>query len=155
MQVRVLNLNTHPYKENFRDRVIEIPAGGHVEMDEDEAEYFLTAYTAPRKDAQGRPDPLYFKKLKIHPDDLKALRDKAANPSLVCHANGQKVLSQAELTAVLGNFTHMLAGRDENAEVDMKKQNSTLKRENKELKSRLELIEEKLGLKGEANAESV
>lgn len=155
MQVRVLNLNKFPYKEKFREQMIEIPAHGEIHMDEDEAEYFLQAYTPPIRDAQGRPDPQHFKMLKIHPEDLKAVRDKASNPSLVCHANGQKAISQGELAQILGNFSHMLADKDETAEVEViKKQNTALKKEKQELKTRLELIEEKLGLRASGNGEN-
>lgn len=157
MLVRVCNLNEYPYREKFRERDIEIAAHGQIEMDYDEADAFLQRYTFPVKDHQGVPDPRYFKKLQIHPDDMKAIREKAAASSnLVCHANGQKAISQEELAKILGNFSHMLADRDETAEAEViKKQNSALKKENKELKSRLELIEEKLGLRAEVHAEGL
>src|SRR3990167_10393458 len=156
MQVRVQNLNSYPYKERFRDRDIVIEPNSDILMDEDEADYLMGTFVFPVKDSQGRPDPKFFKKLKIHPDDLKALRDSNNKSSMVCHANGQKAVSQEELAKILSNFQHMLAPTNEDGEAEaVKKQNSALRRENKELKSRLELIEEKLGLGASQNVESL
>lgn len=148
--VKVHNLNVHPYKEFFVDRMIEIPANDFVEMDEDEAERFVAKFTFPKKDGQGRPDPLYFKKLKIVRDKPK----EAAVDPLVVHATGQKAANEAELKSILSGLSHLLV-KDEEAEESIKKQNKELKKENKELKTRLEIIEEKLGLKGEKHDESV
>ncbi len=146
MLVKVHNLNIHPYRENFRDREIMIPAGSFIEMDEDEADYFLQAFVFPKKDSQGRPDPLYFKKLKIErPPKVHVDEDEE---DLICHANGQKYATRDELATVLKGFSHLLADKDPESETVVKKQNRDLKKENAELKSRLDLIEEKLGLKG-------
>jgi hypothetical protein len=142
MLVKVHNNNVHPYKEEFRGRMIEIPANDFIEMDEDEADYFLQAFVFPKKDSQGRPDPLYFKKLKIE----KPKVDKPVD-DLVCHANGQKAATAAELNQMIRGFSHMLAEKDDAGEAEaLKKQNTALKKENKEMKTRLERIEEKLGL---------
>lgn len=156
MQVKVWNDNIHPYKEKFREVLREIPAGGYIEMDEDEAEYFLAAFTPPKKDGQGRFDPIYFKKLRIDSADRAALREREA--ALVCHANGQKAEDKSELASILSGFGHMLAERDVGGEESetLKKLNKDLKRENTKLKSRLDIIEEKLGLREtEPHAESV
>lgn len=159
MQVRVQNLNIHPYREKFRDYDIEIPAGGELLMDYDEADAFLQTYRAPVKDGQGRPDPLYFKKLRIHPEDKARIIEQAAGNELVCHASGGKAGSLEELNKMLKNYTHLLADKDAAVEGErvkatdtlemLKKENQLLKRENKEYKSRIELIEERLGLRGE------
>ncbi len=154
MDVRVVNTNIHPYRERFRDKDIVIEANSHILMDQDEAYYFLETFCPPVKDAQGRRDPKFFKKLNIHPEDLKKIREDAvknANP-MVCHANGQKAATKEELAQLLGNFSHMLADRDDSAESEVKKANKDLKKENKELKSRLEIIEEKLGLRDTEDA---
>lgn len=153
MQVKVHNDNIYPYQEEFRGKLISIPVGEYVEMDEDEAGYFLEKFTFPKKDSQGRPDPQFFKKLRIERPPKVKLDD-----DLVCHANGQKAATKEELAAVLGNFAHMLAGKDEAGEAEvLKKANASLKKENKQLKTRLQRIEEKLGLASEQeeHAESV
>lgn len=150
MMVKVHNNNVHPFKEEFRGRSIEIPAKSYIEMDEDEADYLLQAFTYPKKDSQGRPDPVYFKMLKIEKEAVQAKVDP-----LICHANGQKSATQEELRSVITSFSHMLAEKDEGIESEIKKSNRDLKKENKELKTRLELIEEKLGIKETSNAESL
>ncbi len=136
MQVKVHNLNTFPYSEEFRGTLITIPALGFVEMDEDESLYFMETFTAPKKDSQGRPDPKFFKKLK------RELPPPAAVDPLVCHATGQKAQSAEDLAKMLAGFSHLLAGKDEAGEAELKKQNTALKKENAGLKSRLERLEE-------------
>jgi len=147
MLVKVHNHNIHPYKENFRDKTVVIPANDSIEMDEDEADYFMQTFTFPKKDSQGRPDPLFFKKLKVE----KPLVEKPVD-GLVCHAKGQKVATIEELNTLVVGFSHMLANKDEAGEAEVKKQASALKRENKDLKARLEMIEQKLGLRDLENA---
>ncbi len=153
MLAKVHNLNIHPYTEEFRGNKITIAPGSYVEMDEDEAEYFMQTFTFPKKDSQGRPDPLFFKKLKLEKPPLGKNKDGASD-DLVCHANGQRAASAEELSAVLKSFSHMMASKDEAAESDLKKQNAVLKKANLDLKSRLQRIEDKLGfLSSESTAE--
>ncbi len=141
--VKVWNDNIYLYEEKFRGRLIEIDPNSYIEMDEDEAENFKAAFTFPHRDEQGRPDPRFFKKIRIE----KPKVEESADDNLICHANGQKVSSVDELTKVLSNFSHMLA-KDDEAEAEAKKH---LKKENKELKERLstieKLLEEQLGVK--------
>lgn len=156
MMVKVHNLNIHPYTEVFRDRKITIPPQEFVEMDEDEADYFLQTFVFPKKDSQGRPDPLYFKKLKIE-------RPKVEKPvdNLVCHANGQRAASTGELNQLIEGFSHMLASKDEAAESEMakkhqalKKKNQNLEKANEKLRERIARIEEKLGFTSETTDEA-
>lgn len=146
MLVKVHNKNVHDYSEPFRDRIIKIPAQSYIEMDEDEADYFVQQFTFPKKDAQGVPDPKHFKMLKIERPAPKVVKDE-----LVCHANGARAGSPEELKAMVEGFKSLLVAAPED-DGELKKQNQQLKKENKELKSRLDLIEEKLGLKSEAVA---
>ena len=151
MLVKVHNLNVHPYREKFREKLIEIEPAGYVEMDEDEAEYFLQTFTFPKKDSQGRPDPIYFKKLKIEKEKVEKPVD-----TLICHANGQKAATVEDLNRLVVGFSNMLASKDEEGEAEVvRKQNKDLRKENKELKTRLELIEEKLGIGVTADAASI
>jgi hypothetical protein len=140
MLVKVHNTNTYPYTEEFRGNKIVIPPMGFVEMDEDEADYFMQTFTFPKKDSQGRPDPLFFKKLKLEKPKVEATVDP-----LLCHATGQKAATPEEFAKVMASVTHMLH-KDEAGEADLKRQNVALKKSNQELKSRLEAIEERLGL---------
>jgi hypothetical protein len=152
MMVKVWNENIYPYQEKFRNVLRVIEPKSYIEMDEDEAEYFLSKFTAPIRDSQNRPDPKFFKKLRIE----KPAGYEKQDTRLVCHANGQKVASAQELKEVLSNFSHMLADKDDSAEAEaVKAQNKELRKENKVLKSRLEIIEEKLGLRTNTNEESI
>lgn len=147
MLVKVHNKNIHPYTEVFRGNTIRIEANSFIEMDEDEAEYFTQSFIFPKKDAQGVPDPLFFKKLKIE----KEKRETVVDP-LMCHANGAKAATAEELAKMIAGFSHMMT-KDENAESEIKKLNSSLKKENKDLKTRLERIEAHLGVLAEGSDE--
>lgn len=148
MLVKVHNLNVHPYQEEFRGVLVQIPANSFIEMDEDEADYFMQKFTFPKKDSQGRPDPVYFKKLKME-------RPPAKEDQFVCHANGKKFSSQEDLAKALGEFSHMLASRDDVSDEALKKQNASLKKENQKLKTRLDRIEEKLGFSEQTDEASI
>ncbi len=144
MQVKVWNNNIHPYQEKFRDNLIRIEPNSFVEMDEDEADYFLQTFCPPKKDSQGRPDPLFFKKLKVEvPDEVLAAR-RARDP-LVNHATGAKAANMAELAESLASFKHLLAAPDPDGEAEIaKKKVKELSKENKQLKTTLQLFEERL-----------
>ena len=139
MLVKVWNDNIHPYREMFRNQEIVIEAGSFIEMDEDEALYFEGTFVFPRKNEQGVPDPLFFKKIR-----REATPPVEVDP-LLCHANGQTAKSDAEFKELVGAFKHLLV-KDDSAEAERTK---ALKKENKDLKSRLERLEEHLGLKTE------
>lgn len=146
MLVKVWNDNVHEYREKFRDMHIIIPAQTFIEMDEDEAIYFKSAFTFPMKDAQGKPDPKYFKKIRLeYPETYHG----ADVDPLVCHANGQKASSEAALEKLLTQFSDRMAKDDE---LD-KRSSKNLKKQNDELLTRIEALE-KLLLGGK-NAESV
>lgn len=66
-QVKVVNKNTHPYKEKWDDKVIEIPAGGHITMAKEDAVIFLGRMNSIARDADGAPKPESFKRLYIEP----------------------------------------------------------------------------------------
>jgi hypothetical protein len=148
MQVKVHNLNVHPYSEHFRGKLVTIPAMGFVEMDEDESLYFMETFTPPKKDSQGRPDPVYFKKLK------REMPEAAPVDPLMCHASGQKAQTVEELAKMIAGYAHLQAGKDEAGEAEIKKQNAALRKENSGLKSRLAAIEERLGIVAEQKVEA-
>lgn len=148
MIVKVHNLNIHPHREAYRGTIIEIPAGAYVEMDEDDADYFLQQFTFPKKDSQERPDPRFFKKLKIERPPRAAKDDD----DLMCHANGKRAASREELADLIKGFKHMLASAEDTPEelrAEMKTENVALRKENTALKTRLEAIEARLGLTAE------
>ena len=67
--VKVVNLNVHPYREEFRERKIDIPPGGSIEMEHTEAVLFLGTFVPPKLDHDDNPTPEGYKMLKIVPLD--------------------------------------------------------------------------------------
>jgi hypothetical protein len=65
MQVKVVNRNTHPYRESFDGRDIEIPAGGHILMAREDAISFLGRFSSIKRDVDGAPTPESYKRLEI------------------------------------------------------------------------------------------
>ena len=76
-QVKVINANVHPFKQEWRDQKIEIPAGGHIMMEESEAYDFRGTYSPVMKDKHGQNDPKFFKMIKIEHGDSKPVEVKA------------------------------------------------------------------------------
>ena len=76
MQVRVRNLDSREYVEEFRDNEIRIPAGEYVEKGRSEAITFLSQATPMNRDGSGRC--IKPKKLKIeeNPESHAAARDQ-------------------------------------------------------------------------------
>lgn len=141
MLVKVYNDNVHPYQEKFRDELIKIPAGEFIEMDADEAHYLLSQFSYPVKDGQNVPDPKFFKMLRIVAlDKLEVEADPLMN-----HATGVPAESLAELNSILSKFSDRLL-KDEDAEKYVKKQDKQLRKENDDLRARLEKLEQAMGL---------
>lgn len=77
MNVKVHNLNIHPYKEEFKGIDILIEPGGFYEMDYFEAKLFLSKIgTPPKRMANGLFDPKSFKKLKIDEEDERSAKEE-------------------------------------------------------------------------------
>ncbi len=148
MLVKVCNLNTHPYREKFIGQMLEIPAQGHVEMDEDDAERLLASFTPPKRDGQERPDPKFFKMLKI----VREPRPLADVDPFLIHATGHTAKSEEEYKNIVKSLAHLLAKDPDADSTARAAENKQLKKENRILRTRLEIIEEKLGLKGADDA---
>lgn len=73
MQARVWNDDSKPYREMFKEQLIEIPSKGFVEMDFFEANLFMGQFTPIRKNGLG--DELTCKRLRLErigaPDEAK------------------------------------------------------------------------------------
>jgi len=65
MKVKVWNKNVHPYKEEFREHKIEIPAGEHIMMEYDDAKLFQGSFSPVVKLANGQPDPKFYKMIVV------------------------------------------------------------------------------------------
>jgi hypothetical protein len=80
---KVVNDNIHPFKQDYKEMHISIPAKGSIEMDKDEAVQFLGTFFPPKMDGDNRPDPKYFKKL--HIEDIKDGVEAVSEPEkFVC-----------------------------------------------------------------------
>ena len=94
--VKVVNDNIYPFRQEFREEMIVIPAGGSITMDRDDAVQFVGMFFPPRKDGNDQPDPKFFKKLRI------AESSGAPEPvkeSFVCQKCKFVAKSQVELDA--------------------------------------------------------
>lgn len=102
--VKVFNDNIYPHKERFKGEMVEIPAGGYVEMEWEEAMDFRGQFTgiAPIG-ANGAPDERFFKKIRVEPLKEPIFKDA----SLIDPVTGRKHSSAEELRAVLSEYGHL------------------------------------------------
>ncbi len=107
---KVWNKNVHDYVEKFKGNLIEIKAGGCVEMDLDDAHQFLGTSLGIKKKGDGTHDERYFKMLHIEADNLFP---HAADDPLRSHFDGVTYKSKAELEARLKQLAHLRAFDDE------------------------------------------
>lgn len=120
---RVYNL--HPngltHREKFRDEIIEIKAGSYVLMDYEDAVLFRGQFYPMKLTADGGHDPASFKVIKIEQDQP----DKHVNEeeSYVCHIDGKKFASKAELQAYEeAKYGDLEPFRDESIEKELANQ---------------------------------
>ncbi len=92
--VDVVNKNTHPYSERFRDLEINIPAGGKIQMDHEDAILFLGQKQPMKFDGQDNQLPESYKMLFIEGLDRVHELDKN---KFICHMDGKVFHSKAEL----------------------------------------------------------
>lgn len=82
-KVEVHNLNSHPYSEQFRDYLIEIPANGYIEMEYEEAVMFKGTMNNVQRNGDGAILPESYKMIKI-----------------VQTGTGKKMMEEAKIRAV-------------------------------------------------------
>ena len=75
MKVKVVNQNTYPYEEKFRDETVTIPVGGYVVMDKEDAIMFLGQFNSIVR-VDGNPHPKSYKRLII--DSTPIVEEKKA-----------------------------------------------------------------------------
>jgi hypothetical protein len=140
--VKVWNDGIYPHKEMFKGEEINIAPGSYVEMDYIEAVEFKGQFTSPKTDASGKPDPRFFKKIRVEQPTEPIFKDHN-----VLHATGQKADSMAELMQMAKAFAQ--ANPDRVAvEPDLDKQDRVTisKAELEQLSARLAALEsEKVG----------
>jgi hypothetical protein len=103
-QAQVWNDNVYPHVEKFKGVTLEIPAGGCISMDYEEANQFLCQFFPMQKTGGGQQDPKSFKRLRVEP--LGTV--EPARVPLVCHATGQVVANEGELKKLNEEHAHLL-----------------------------------------------
>lgn len=92
--VDVVNKNVHPFRSKFRDLEIDIPAGGKIEMDHEDAILFLGEKQPMKFDGQDNQLPESYKMLFI--EGLDRI-DQLSRDKFICHMDGKVFHSKAEL----------------------------------------------------------
>lgn len=106
MKVQVWNDNTHKYKETFKGDLIEIPAGGFIHMEEDDAHQFKGTFSPPVLDYDGNHTPAGYKMIRIVKSDQAAPEPKAEVDPLKCIVCGYKASSKADLAEHMKTHEH-------------------------------------------------
>jgi hypothetical protein len=94
MQVKVWNDNVYPFSQVFKGDKLTIPAGSFLMMDLEEAVEFKSSFSPIVLDADESPLPSSYKMIRIERGSSDPV---VPNADLICHANGKRVASKAEL----------------------------------------------------------
>tara|TARA_R110000796_G_scaffold187266_1_gene304166 strand:- start:595 stop:999 length:405 start_codon:yes stop_codon:yes gene_type:complete len=101
MLVKVWNDNVHPFTQNYHDVLYKIPAKKYIEIDEEEADSLLKAFSQIKVDYDGNAKPESYKMLRIDEDDRAKIRsireNKAKSGSYICQACGYVAGNKWEL----------------------------------------------------------
>jgi uncharacterized C2H2 Zn-finger protein len=95
--VRIWNDNDFPYRETWKEKEIVIASRKCIEMELNEAVEFLGTFTPIIRDADGQPDPRFFKRLRMEKTS-KALPTIAKPINLTCQACGIIAKNEKELS---------------------------------------------------------
>ncbi len=101
MLVKVWNKNVHPFTQKLNEKTYTIPAQEYIELDEEEADRLVKAYSPIKVDYDGNALPISYKMLEVDKDDLKKAREKRENRTrtgnYVCQACGYVAANKWEL----------------------------------------------------------
>lgn len=101
MRVRVWNDNQYLFEQTVKEVNYKIPARQYIEIDEEEADYLLKAYSPVRLGHDDRPLPQTYKKLRIDAEDIERNKRKKSvkgkSGSFLCQACGYIAGSKWEL----------------------------------------------------------
>ncbi len=97
-RVMVRNVNTYPYSEKFKNKMVTIEPGGFVWMEELEAIQFMGTMNRPVLDSGKQHKPEGFKMLRLErgeaPEPATTVQPTAR---FVCAADGKEFKTQQEL----------------------------------------------------------
>lgn len=116
--VKVWNLNVHPFKQVFKGDLIEIPAQGHIEMEFYEAHEFKGTYSPRLLDGDGNPDPRGYKMIRITEGNEPPPESSLGFDCMSCK---QKFATDVALLAHIESEHAHQKNHDEQAEAEIKK----------------------------------
>lgn len=127
MQVKVWNDNVYPFTQELAGKVYRIPAKEYLEMDEEEADKLVKAFSPIRVNYDGAAEAASYKMLRVDQNDLKNIKDKRENKaksgSYVCQACGYIASNKWELNGhIIDLHKDSFEDRDEALESISKEQ---------------------------------
>ncbi len=99
-RVKVWNDNEYPHTEMFKGDKIHIEPHAFIEMDYEEANEFKGQFTGIRRLGDERPDPRYFKKIRI-----EGKPPPPPDAGLICMADGSQAATKEDLAKLLEKFS--------------------------------------------------
>jgi hypothetical protein len=120
-KVKVWNDNHLSHREEFNGEWLEIPAGGSIDMEWEEAVAFKGQYFPIKIKGDGTHCPSGFKKIRVEPLKEPLFKDAP----LVNHANGAVAATAEQLATMLAEFAHLRVV-DKDAEAATPSQRSEL-----------------------------
>lgn len=110
--------NKHPdgltHREKFREQMIEIPAGGYVEMDYEDAVLFKGQFFPMKTNADGTPSREGFKCILLEPVG----KPEPVAEKFISQIDGKEFATQAELSAHIKQFQDLVV-KDEALELEL------------------------------------
>lgn len=119
MQVRVYNDNKIDHVENFKGQSFNIPAGGYIEMEREDAVLFRGQFFPPKFNKSGIQEIESMKMIRIQPiveqaeESKLEKKEQSKKTELVCMKCGFEAKSKAGLSAhIRSNHTASMVDDD-------------------------------------------
>lgn len=127
MQVKVHNDNRYPFEQKIAEVTYKIPAGGFIEMDEEEADRLVKAYSPIAVDYDGNAMPQSYKMIRIDEQDLAKARNmraaKTKTGGFFCQACGYVAGNKWELMGHIQDMHSQQWDDPEEASKEIAKEN--------------------------------
>lgn len=124
--VKVWNDNVHPYKEQFRDQLIQIPPKKFILMEAGDAHLFKGTFAPIKLDADENPIPEGYKMIRIEESGADVIEMPKVN-ELLCQACKYEGSSAGDLSEHIKSTHKDVAAVDEEAEQEIKKRKAARK----------------------------
>ena len=96
--VKVRNINKHPFEQKFNGQLIHLEPDEAIEMDEEDAVLFKSAFHPFKVDKNGNHNPKFYKMLRIEKPEGYVAKDPIAG-KFQCQACKEQTSSWTELEA--------------------------------------------------------